>query len=97
MLKELLSLRMIETHFGIDVKPDPEELSHVYDSLFLQFDRDSNGTVDLEEFKADTKRMMLAMANDLGFLPIQMILDEDSFLNKAVDRELMKLRCDASA
>ncbi|KAF5777691.1 putative EF-hand domain-containing protein [Helianthus annuus] len=49
MLKELQFLRMIETHFGIDVKPDPEELSHVYDSLFLQFDRDSNGAVDLEE------------------------------------------------
>nr|XP_043623015.1 uncharacterized protein LOC122594650 [Erigeron canadensis] len=97
MLKELQSLRMIETHFGIDVKTDPEELSHVYDSLFVQFDRDSNGTVDLEEFKAETKRMMLALANDLGFLPVQMILDEDSFLKKAVDRELMKSEFSSSA
>ncbi|XP_076929064.1 uncharacterized protein LOC143603725 [Bidens hawaiensis] len=97
MLKELQSLRMIETHFGIDVKPDPEELSHIYDSLFLLFDRDSNGTVDLEEFKAETKRMMLAMANDLGFLPVQMILDEESFLKKAVDREVMKLKSNVSA
>ncbi|KAK9060518.1 hypothetical protein SSX86_021222 [Deinandra increscens subsp. villosa] len=97
MLKELQSLRMMETHFGIDVKPDPEELSRVYDSLFLQFDRDSNGTIDLEEFKAETKRMMVAMANDLGFLPIQMILDEDSFLKKAVDREFMKLQSDVSS
>ncbi|KAL8205303.1 hypothetical protein R6Q57_008854 [Mikania cordata] len=94
MLKELQSLRMIETHFGIDVKPDPEELAHVYDSLFVQFDRDSNGVVDLEEFKAETKRMMVAMANDLGFLPVQMILNEDSFLKKAVDREFMKLQSD---
>ncbi|KAL8205311.1 hypothetical protein R6Q57_008862 [Mikania cordata] len=92
MLKELQSLRMIETHFGIDVKPDPEELAHVYGSLFVQFDRDSNGVVDLEEFKAETKRMMVAMANDLGFLHVQMILDEDSFLKKAVDREFLKLQ-----
>ncbi|KAJ0582797.1 putative EF-hand domain-containing protein [Helianthus annuus] len=92
MLKELQSLRMIETHFGVDVKPDPKELAHVYDSSFVQFDRDSNGTVDFEEFKAETKLMLLAMANDLGFLPVQMILDEDSFLKKAVDREDMKLQ-----
>ena len=97
MLKELKSLRMIETHFGIDVKTDPEELSQVYDSLFVQFDRDSNGTVDLEEFKAETKRMMLDMANDLGFLPVQMILDEDSFLKKAVDRDLMKMQSSVSS
>ncbi|KAL8205307.1 hypothetical protein R6Q57_008858 [Mikania cordata] len=92
MLKELQSLRMIETHFGIDVKPDPEELAHVYGSLFVQFDRDSNGVVDLVEFKAETKRMMVAMANDLGFLHVQTILDEDSFLKKAVDREFLKLQ-----
>ena len=97
MLKELKTLRMIETHFGIDVKTDPEELSQVYDSLFVQFDRDSNGTVDLEEFKAETKRMMLDMANDLGFLPVQMILDEDSFLKKAVDRDLMKMQSSVSS
>ncbi|CAH1450207.1 unnamed protein product [Lactuca virosa] len=97
MLKELQCLRMIETHFGVDVKTDPEELSHVYDSLFVQFDRDSNGTVDLEEFKAETKRMMLDMANDLGFLPVQMILDEDSFLKKAVEREFTKLQSNTPA
>ncbi|CAN6708020.1 unnamed protein product [Malus baccata var. baccata] len=87
MLKELQSLRIFETHYGIDVKPNPEEIAHVYDSLFLQFDHDSNGTVDLEEFKAETKRMMLAMANGLGFLPVQMVLEEDSLLRKAVEKE----------
>ncbi|KAF5482553.1 hypothetical protein F2P56_003111 [Juglans regia] len=87
MLKELQSLRVFETHFGIDVKPDPDELARVYASLFMQFDHDSNGTVDLVEFKEETKRMMLAMANGMGFLPVQMILEEDSFLKKAVDRE----------
>ncbi|KAB2613511.1 hypothetical protein D8674_035827 [Pyrus ussuriensis x Pyrus communis] len=87
MLKEFRSLRVFETHYGIDVKPDPEEIAYVYDSLFVQFDHDSNGAVDLEEFKAETKRMMLAMANGMGFLPVQMLLEEDSFLKKAVEKE----------
>ncbi|KAK9226122.1 hypothetical protein WN943_011169 [Citrus x changshan-huyou] len=87
MMQELKSLRVFETHFGIDEKPDPEELASVYNSLFVQFDHDSNGTVDLEEFKEETKQMMLAMANGLGFLPVQMVLEEDSFLMKAVEKE----------
>ncbi|XP_068336411.1 uncharacterized protein [Pyrus communis] len=87
MLKEFRSLRVFETHYGIDVKLDPEEIAYVYDSLFVQFDHDSNGAVDLEEFKAETKRMMLAMANGMGFLPVQMVLEEDSFLKKAVEKE----------
>ncbi|OMO64595.1 hypothetical protein COLO4_31993 [Corchorus olitorius] len=91
LLKELQSLRVFETHFGIDVKTDPKELARVYNSLFVQFDHDSNGTVDLEEFKAETKRIMLAMANGLGFLPVQMVLEEGSFLKKAVERESTKL------
>ncbi|XP_038887952.1 uncharacterized protein LOC120077919 [Benincasa hispida] len=87
MLEELQSLRVFETDFGKDEKLDPEELSSVYSSLFLQFDRDSDGTVDLDEFKTETKRMMLAMANGIGFLPVQMVLEEGSFLMKAVERE----------
>lgn len=91
MLSELQSLRVFETHFGIDVKPDPEELSSVYGSLFSQFDRDCNGKVDLGEFMAETKKMMLAMANGIGFSPVQMVLEENSFLKKAVERESMKI------
>ncbi|KDP30845.1 hypothetical protein JCGZ_13788 [Jatropha curcas] len=91
MLKELQSLRVFETHFGIDVKTEPEELSRVYNALFLQFDHDLNGAVDLEEFKAETKEIMLAMANGMGFLPIQMVLEEDSLLKKAVERESLLL------
>ncbi|KAI6672726.1 hypothetical protein NL676_000632 [Syzygium grande] len=82
---------VLETHFGVDEKPDPDELARMYGSLFVQFDHDANGSVDLEEFKAETRRMMLAMANDLGFLPVQMVLEEDSFLKKAVERELTKV------
>ncbi|KAK7295716.1 hypothetical protein RJT34_18627 [Clitoria ternatea] len=91
MLKELQSLRVLETHFGIDVEPDPDELSRVYESLFVQFDHNLNGTVDLEEFKKETKQIMLAMADGMGFLPIQMVLEEDSILKKAVERECNKV------
>ena len=91
MLKELQSLRVLETHFGIDVEPDPDELARVYESLFIQFDHNLNGTVDLEEFKKETKQMMLAMAEGMGFLPVQMVLEEDSLLRKAVERECNKL------
>ncbi|KAG4953226.1 hypothetical protein AAZX31_14G050000 [Glycine max] len=87
MLKELQRLRVFETHFGVDVKRDPDELARVYESMFVQFDHDLNGRVDLEEFKEETKQIMLAMANGLGFLPVQMALEHDSLLMKAVQRE----------
>ncbi|XAR55306.1 hypothetical protein NMG60_11035344 [Bertholletia excelsa] len=91
MLKELQSLRVMETHFGVDVKTDPDEMNCLYGSLFVQFDHDSNGTVDLEEFTAEMRRMMMAVAGGLGFLPVQMVLEEDSFLKKAVERESAKV------
>jgi hypothetical protein len=56
MLNELQSLRVFETHFGIDVKPDLNELARVYDSMFMQFDHDSNGAIDREEFKEEPRR-----------------------------------------
>lgn len=91
MLRELQSLRVFEIHFGNDVKPEPDELARVYTSLFLQFDHDCNGAVDLEEYKAETKNMMLAMANGMGFLPVQMVLEQNSLLKKAVERESTKV------
>ncbi|KAK8604394.1 hypothetical protein V6N13_099338 [Hibiscus sabdariffa] len=91
LLKELQSLRVLETHFGVDVETDPEEVARVYETLFVQFDHDSNGVVDLEEFKSETKRMMVAMANGMGFLPVQMVLEEGSLLKVAVERESTKL------
>lgn len=87
MVKELKRLRVFETHFGIDVKTEPHEVANVYESLFVQFDHDLNGKVDLTEFKEETKRMMLAMANGMGFLPVQMLLEHDSLLKKAVERD----------
>ena len=87
MMKELQCLRI----FGIDTKTDPDEVSTLYFFLFLQFDRDSNGVLDLEEFKSATKRIMLAMADGLGLSPLQMILEDDGFLKKAVEWESTKL------
>ncbi|KAJ0986843.1 hypothetical protein J5N97_005199 [Dioscorea zingiberensis] len=72
MMKELMSLRVIETHFGVDIGLSHEELVQVYGSLFSRFDHDGDGTVDLEEFRAEMKEMMLAVAKGLGFLPVQM-------------------------
>ncbi|KAJ0987010.1 hypothetical protein J5N97_005366 [Dioscorea zingiberensis] len=67
MMKELLSLRVIETHFGVDnIGLSHEELVQVYGSLFSRFDHNGDGTVDLEEFRAEMKEMMLAVANGLG-------------------------------
>ena len=91
MMKELQSLRVFETHFGVDVKPDPDELARVYESLFVQFDHDLNGRVDMQEFKEEVKQMMLAMANGVGFMPIQIVLEQDSLLKKAVERESAKI------
>ncbi|XP_020224700.1 uncharacterized protein LOC109806639 [Cajanus cajan] len=87
MVKELQRLRVLETHFGVDVKRDPEEVARVYESMFVQFDHDLDGRVDLEEFKEETKQIMLAMADGLGSLPLQMALEHDSLLMKAVQRQ----------
>ncbi|KAJ0986860.1 hypothetical protein J5N97_005216 [Dioscorea zingiberensis] len=65
MMKELMSLRVIETHFGVDIGLSNEELVQVYGSLFSRFYHDGDGTVDLEEFRAEMKEMMLAVAKGL--------------------------------
>jgi hypothetical protein len=37
------------------------------------------------------KEVMLAVANGLGFLPVQMVFEEGSFLKATLDRELGQL------
>ncbi|XP_008806343.1 uncharacterized protein LOC103719056 [Phoenix dactylifera] len=91
MARELMSLRVLETHFGVDeVKLSRDELVQLYHGLFARFDHDGNGAVDLEEFRAEMREMMLAVANGLGFLPVQMVVEEGSFLKMAVEREAAK-------
>ncbi|CAI9092042.1 OLC1v1027185C1 [Oldenlandia corymbosa var. corymbosa] len=89
--KAFESFRLIETHFGVDVATPPEELTKLYDSIFEKFDGDHNGTVDLEEFRSEMKKIMLAIADGLGSCPIQMVLDDDSFLKQAADLEASKI------
>ncbi|KAL5221497.1 hypothetical protein ABZP36_026210 [Zizania latifolia] len=91
MAGELMSLRVLEKHFGVDEAAlGADELAGLYRGLFARFDRDGDGKVDLHEFRAEMKEVMLAVANGLGFLPVQMVVEEGSFLKTAVDRELAK-------
>ncbi|KAI3954776.1 hypothetical protein MKW98_002882 [Papaver atlanticum] len=92
--KAFESLRLIESHFGTDVATPPEELSQLYDSIFEKFDCDHSGTIDVEEFRVEMKKIMLAVADGLGFSPIQMVIeddDNDSFLKQAADLEASKI------
>ncbi|XP_021282648.1 uncharacterized protein LOC110415350 [Herrania umbratica] len=96
--KAFESLRLIETHFGVDVATPPEQLTQLYDSIFDKFDCDRSGSVDLPEFRSEMKKILLAIADGLGSCPIQMALedDEQSFLKKAADLEAAKLEAQAS-
>lgn len=93
MAGELMSLRVLEKHFGVDDAgaAGPAELAALYRGLFARFDRDGSGKVDRHEFRAEMREVMLAVANGLGFLPVQMVVEEGSFLKVAVDRELGQL------
>ncbi|KVI01987.1 putative calmodulin-like protein 6 [Cynara cardunculus var. scolymus] len=93
MRKAFDSMRLLDTHFGVDTAMPPEELTRLYDSVFLSFDEDHNGTVDLDEFRSEMKKIMLAIADGLGSSPIQMAVEDDdqSFLKKAADLEAAKI------
>jgi len=89
MAGELMSFRVLEKHFGVDEAAVPaDELVALYRGLFARFDRDGSGKVDRQEFRAEMREVLLAVANGLGFLPVQMVVEEGSFLKVAVDREL---------
>lgn len=93
------SLRLIETHFGIDVATPPEQLTKLYDSIFDKFDCDGSGTVDLEEYRSEMKKVLLAIADGLGSCPIQMALEDGdaNFLKQAADLEASKLASSTSS
>ncbi|GMP61683.1 hypothetical protein CsSME_00024053 [Camellia sinensis var. sinensis] len=82
----------METDFGVDVVTPPEELTSLYDSIFDKFDCDNSGAVEIDEFRSEIKKIMLAIADGLGSLPTQMALEDDdqSFLEQAADLEAFK-------
>ncbi|KAL3739139.1 hypothetical protein ACJRO7_020524 [Eucalyptus globulus] len=84
---------LMEAHFGVDVATPPQELTHLYDSIFERFDCDGNGAVDLEQFRSEMRKIMPAITDGLGSCPIQMVLEDDgsSFLKHAADLEASKL------
>lgn len=87
MSGELMALRVLDTHFGVDDGHGGAD-DGLYRGLFARFDRDGDGKVGLHEFRAEMKEVMLVVANGLGFLPVQMVVEDGSFLKVAVDREL---------
>lgn len=98
--KAFESMRLLETHFGVDVAATPDQLTQLYDSIFEKFDCDQSGTVDLDEFRSEMKKILLAIADGLGSSPIQMALEDDddnnNFLKRAADLEASKLNQSAS-
>lgn len=97
--KAMETFRLTERHFGVDVVTPPEQLAALYDSIFEQFDCDHSGTVDLPEFRAEMKKILLAIADGLGSSPIQMAVEDDdnNFLQQAADLEAQKLAAAAAA
>ncbi|CAN6472015.1 unnamed protein product [Victoria cruziana] len=88
-LHELERLRVVDSSgFGEEeAVRTAEQLSLIYAGMFQAFDRDSSGAIDGAEFKEEMKRMLLGVADGLGALPVQMLLEDDSFLKLAADLE----------
>ncbi|GLJ12384.1 hypothetical protein SUGI_0189880 [Cryptomeria japonica] len=84
------SLRLLESHLGVDVKQTPDQLNALYNSVFDSFDKDHDNNVDLPEFRSEMKKIMLAIADGLGTAPIQLLVDNGSLLKEAVEFESAK-------
>ncbi|XP_043691085.1 troponin C, isoallergen Bla g 6.0301-like [Telopea speciosissima] len=69
-----------------------EEIKGLYDIIFDKFDADRSGTVDRDEFQSEMKEILLAMARGIGDIPLQVALENDSFLMRAAQHELAKKR-----
>ncbi|CAI9279342.1 unnamed protein product [Lactuca saligna] len=92
MRKAFETTRFLETDFGVDKATPPEEVTLLYESIFRSFDEDNNGTVDIDEFRSEVKKIMLAVADGLGSSPIQMAVeDENSFFKLAADHEAARI------
>ncbi|KAL5566921.1 hypothetical protein UlMin_030085 [Ulmus minor] len=93
----LLSREDLRSGFGgiLPVGSLPEtnkESAHqLFDEIFERFDVDKNGGIDREEFRSLSKEIMLAMARGIGDSPVQVAVDRESLLMKAVEYELARM------
>ncbi|XP_010257522.1 PREDICTED: uncharacterized protein LOC104597590 [Nelumbo nucifera] len=74
---------------GKESRPE-DDLTTLYNIVFDIFDRDHSGTIDREEFMTEMKEILLAIGRGIGDLPVQVALDNDSFLMKAIEHESAK-------
>ncbi|KAH1083496.1 hypothetical protein Goshw_015001 [Gossypium schwendimanii] len=65
-----------------------EDIDNFHSMIFDKFDEDRNGKLDLYEFAALVKEIMMAMARGMGSLPVIVALDQDSLLMMAVQHEI---------
>ncbi|KAF3772793.1 hypothetical protein EJ110_NYTH56958 [Nymphaea thermarum] len=88
-LHELQRLRVLDcSGFGEEEAAcSGEQLPLIYAAMFQAFDRDRSGAIDRAEFREEMKRMLLGVADGLGALPVQMVLEDNSFLKLAADLE----------
>ncbi|KAK6937036.1 EF-hand domain [Dillenia turbinata] len=84
--KGLDSLLTLTTESGTE-----EETSNLYEIVFEKFDTDHSGSVDIEEFRSEMKEIMLAIARGIGDSPVEVALESNSLLMKAVEHEIGKM------
>ncbi|KGN66803.1 uncharacterized protein LOC101222885 [Cucumis sativus] len=84
-------LNMNELRVGFRSHPLEFELMDPVDDLSEvvchKFQVEKSGGIDEEEFKSVIRDILLAMAQGIGNFPLQVALQQDSFLMKAVELE----------
>lgn len=67
-----------------------DPMKDIYEVVCHKFQVDKNGGIDVKGFTSIIRDILLAMAQGIGNLPIQVALQQDSFLTKAVEHEKKK-------
>ncbi|KAI9084884.1 hypothetical protein K1719_033290 [Acacia pycnantha] len=67
---------------------EKDEIDGLCGSVFERFDQDRNGLLDGHEFKSFMTEIMNALARGIGGSPLIVVLEQGSFLSKAVQHEL---------
>ncbi|CAA6670829.1 unnamed protein product [Spirodela intermedia] len=77
-----------------DFVEDESSFNGSIEGRFAALDANHDGLLSYAEMARELeslREMMLAVASGLGFLPVQMVLEEGSFLKMAVERESVKI------